>query len=140
MHFGDGFLLCRVSCYVLSIAYILFCSRIRILFYSLRSPHPGNIFVPDDGRIGLIDSGQVKQISGRARETLAKVMIALDDRESDEHPADLETISRLALELEVELNEGTPQVAPCGYDKGELSPNSPVNNLPYPRRRVAKFE
>jgi predicted unusual protein kinase regulating ubiquinone biosynthesis (AarF/ABC1/UbiB family) len=30
------------------------------------------------GRIGLIDFGQVKQISGRARETLAKVMIALE--------------------------------------------------------------
>ncbi|KAL3800570.1 hypothetical protein ACHAWO_009814 [Cyclotella atomus] len=108
-------------------------------------PHPGNIFVLDDGRIGLIDFGQVKQISGRARETLAKVMIALDDRECDENPADLETISRLALELGVELNEGTPPVAPAavamwlfdgsvdqlpgGYDKGELSPNSPVKAL-----------
>ena len=109
------------------------------------SPHPGNIFVLEDGRIGLIDFGQVKQIAGRARETLAKVMVALDDRESDENPADLETIGRLALELGVELNEGTPPVAPAavamwlfdgsvdqlpgGYDKGELSPNSPVKAL-----------
>jgi len=109
------------------------------------SPHPGNIFVLEDGRIGLIDFGQVKQIAGRARETLAKVMIALDDRESDENPNDLETIGRLALELGVELNEGTPPVAPAavamwlfdgsvetlpgGYDKGELSPNSPVKAL-----------
>jgi aarF domain-containing kinase len=101
--------------------------------------------VLEDGRIGLIDFGQVKQIAGRARETLAKVMVALDDRESDENPADLETISRLALELGVELNEGTPPVAPAavamwlfdgsvdqlpgGYDKGELSPNSPVKAL-----------
>lgn len=30
-------------------------------------PHPGNIFVLDDGSVGLIDFGQVKQISGKAR-------------------------------------------------------------------------
>lgn len=108
-------------------------------------PHPGNIFVLEDGSIGLIDFGQVKQISGRARETLAKVMVALDERESDTNPADLEIIGKLALELGVEFNddarpEGPPAVAmwlfdgsvenlPGGYDKGELSPNSPVKEL-----------
>ncbi|KAL7486250.1 hypothetical protein ACHAW6_011850 [Cyclotella cf. meneghiniana] len=108
-------------------------------------PHPGNIFVLEDGRIGLIDFGQVKQIGSRARETLAKVMIALDERESDENPSDLEKIGQLALELGVELNEGTPPEAPAavamwlfdgsvdtlpgGYEKGELSPNSPVKAL-----------
>jgi aarF domain-containing kinase len=68
-------------------------------------PHPGNLFVLEDGSIGLIDFGQVKQISGRSRETLAKVMIALDDRKSDEDLLDLEMIGNLALELGVELNE-----------------------------------
>jgi aarF domain-containing kinase len=108
-------------------------------------PHPGNIFVLKDGSIGLIDFGQVKQISGRARETLAKVMIALDDRESDTNPDDLDKIGNLALELGVELNEDAQQEAaaavamwlfdgsvdnlPGGYDKGELSPNSPVKEL-----------
>ena len=67
-------------------------------------PHPGNLFVLDDGSIGLIDFGQVKQISGRNRETLAKVMIALDERKSDDDPLDLEMIGNLALELGVELN------------------------------------
>ena len=52
---------------------------LRFLFvFIVRTP--GNIFVLDDGRIGLIDFGQVKQISGRNRETLCKVMIALDER------------------------------------------------------------
>ncbi len=108
-------------------------------------PHPGNIFVLEDGRIGLIDFGQVKQISGRERETLSKVMIALDDRVSDENPADLENIGNLALELGVELADGAPAEGPAavamwlfdgsvenlpgGYDKGELSPNSPVKAL-----------
>jgi len=108
-------------------------------------PHPGNIFVLKDGSIGLIDFGQVKQISGRARQTLAKVMIALDERQSDTNPDDLELIGNLALELGVELNEdakdeapaavamwlfdGSVETLPGGYDKGELSPNSPVKEL-----------
>lgn len=108
-------------------------------------PHPGNIFVLDDGRIGLIDFGQVKQIGGRARETLSKVMLALDERESDTNPPDLERIGNLALELGVELADDAPaegpaavamwlfdgsvETLPGGYEKGELSPNSPVKAL-----------
>jgi aarF domain-containing kinase len=107
-------------------------------------PHPGNIFVLDDGRIGLIDFGQVKQISGRNRETLAKVMIALDERE-DGNLEDMERIGNLALELGVEIKENAKHEAPAaialwlfdgsatelpgGYDMGELSPNSPVKEL-----------
>lgn len=108
-------------------------------------PHPGNIFVLNDGRIGLIDFGQVKQISGRNRETLAKVMVALADRKSDTNPDDLKKIGDLALELGVEfkpeakeeaqaavamwLFDGSVENLPGGYDKGELSPNSPVKEL-----------
>lgn len=99
----------------------------------------------EDGSIGLIDFGQVKQISGRARETLSKVMVALDDRNSDDDPNDLQKIGELALELGVEFNDdagelappavafwlfdGTVNQLPGGYDKGELSPNSPVKEL-----------
>ncbi|CAJ1945277.1 unnamed protein product [Cylindrotheca closterium] len=108
-------------------------------------PHPGNIFVLENGDIGLIDFGQVKQISGRNRETLAKVMIALDDRLSDDNPDDLKKIGDLALQLGVELNDdaqdeaaaavgmwlfdGSIKNLPGGYDNAELSPNSPVKEL-----------
>lgn len=108
-------------------------------------PHPGNIFVLENGDIGLIDFGQVKQISGRNRETLAKVMVALDDRLSDDNPEDLVKIGNLALELGVELTDdaqdeaaaavamwlfdGSTENLPGGYDQGELSPNSPVKEL-----------
>jgi len=108
-------------------------------------PHPGNIFVLENGDIGLIDFGQVKQISGRSRETLAKVMIALDERVGDDRPEDLDRIGKLALELGVTLNDdaqdeapaavamwlfdGSTKVLPGGYDLGELSPNSPVKEL-----------
>lgn len=113
--------------------------------YTIIDPHPGNIFVLENGDIGLIDFGQVKQISGRNRETLAKVMIALDERVGDDRPEDLELIGNLALELGVELNEdaqdeaaaavgmwlfdGSIEKLPGGYDTGELSPNSPVKEL-----------
>ena len=98
----------------------------------------------DDGRIGLIDFGQVKQISGRNRETLAKVMIALDERE-DGNLEDMERIGNLALELGVEIKDGAKDEAPAaialwlfdgsatelpgGYAFGELDPNSPVKEL-----------
>jgi len=107
-------------------------------------PHPGNIFVLDDGRIGLIDFGQVKQISGRNRETLAKVMVALNKLDIN-NTNDLRSIGKLALELGVKLNDDAPDDAapavaywlfdgsvdtlPGGYDMGELSPNSPVKQL-----------
>merc|ERR1712176_199893 len=103
-------------------------------------PHPGNIFILEDGRIGLIDFGQVKQISGRSRETLAKVMIALDEENPDQ-----ERVGKLALELGVTFNDdakpeapaavafwlfdGMKEILPGGYDKGELSPNSPLKEL-----------
>ncbi|KAG8458191.1 hypothetical protein KFE25_011722 [Diacronema lutheri] len=108
-------------------------------------PHAGNLFVMRDGSIGLIDFGQVKQISGRAREALAKVIVALADRRSDTDPAELELIGRLALELGVKLRpdakpegpaatamwlfDGSVDALPGGYDMGELSPNSPVKEL-----------
>ena len=108
-------------------------------------PHPGNLFVLDDGRLGLIDFGQVKQISVRSQRTLGKVMMALADRTSDTDPAELAKISELALELGVELKEGSPPEGPAavamwlfdgaldslpgGFDVGELSPNSPVKVL-----------
>lgn len=98
-----------------------------------------------DGSIGLIDFGQVKQISGRTRETLAKVIVALADRKSDTDPSELERIGRLALELGVKLRpdakaegpaatamwlfDGAVEELPGGYDQGELSPNSPVKEL-----------
>ena len=86
----------------------------------------------------------MKQISGRNRETLAKVMVALANLDVN-NTSDLRTIGDLALELGVKLNEdaddnaapavaywlfdGSVETLPGGYDKGELSPNSPVKQL-----------
>jgi len=72
-------------------------------------------------------------------------MVALDERESDTNPADLELIGNLALELGVEIADDSPpegpaavamwlfdgsvETLPGGFEKGELSPNSPVKAL-----------
>lgn len=39
-------------------------------------PHPGNILLLSDGRLGLIDYGQVKNISAQDRIKYAKLIIA----------------------------------------------------------------
>ena len=44
-------------------------------------PHPGNILLLDDGRIGLIDWGQVKRIGKDERIKIARLLIALADRD-----------------------------------------------------------
>ena len=91
-------------------------------------PHPGNIFVNRDGTIGLIDFGQVKQISRARRMTLARVMVALADARSAEDvagggggggdgsnldPTDLELIGRLAVELGVAVTPGAKAEGPA---------------------------
>ena len=44
-------------------------------------PHPGNILLLKDGRYGLIDYGQVKRINRDECVNLAKLIIALSDRD-----------------------------------------------------------
>jgi len=106
--------------------------------------HPGNIFVLDDGRIGLIDFGQVKRVNSDYREALAKVILALDER-SDVDPADLERIGNSAAAMGIELKDNVPahghaavamwlfdgsvETYPNGYDESEMSPNSPVKAM-----------
>ena len=95
--------------------------------------------------MGLIDFGQVKQIPEEEQEILAKLMIALDERQENGTPEDLEKISALAFDLGVEVNDGAKREAaaafviwlfdgsaqnlPGGYDLHELSPNSPLRDL-----------
>jgi len=44
-------------------------------------PHPGNILLLDDGRLGLIDWGQVKVLGLAERLQFAKLVVALADRD-----------------------------------------------------------
>ena len=40
-------------------------------------PHPGNVMLMDDGRLGLVDYGQVKHMDKATRVAYAKLVIAL---------------------------------------------------------------
>ncbi|GMH61085.1 hypothetical protein TrST_g378 [Triparma strigata] len=51
-------------------------------------PHPGNILLLDDGRLGLIDFGQVKALTWEDRVTLSEMIVALVE-DDDERIADI---------------------------------------------------
>ena len=105
----------------------------------------GNLFILKNGQIGLIDFGQVKQLSRDYRKTIAKIIIALDERQGDDDPKFIAEINLLLSELGVELKEGAkPEAAaavamwlfdgsveklPGGYDIAEFSANSPVKQI-----------
>jgi len=46
-------------------------------------PHPGNMFVETDGRLGLIDFGMVGMVDGEVRDHLASAVKAIIDRDVD---------------------------------------------------------
>src|SRR5207253_3893386 len=47
-------------------------------------PHPGNVFITDDDRIGLLDLGRVAQIAGNFRELLPRLLLAISEGRGDE--------------------------------------------------------
>jgi predicted unusual protein kinase regulating ubiquinone biosynthesis (AarF/ABC1/UbiB family) len=47
-------------------------------------PHPGNVFVTEDGRLALIDLGMVARLPDPMQETLLKLLLAISDGRSDE--------------------------------------------------------
>ena len=46
-------------------------------------PHPGNLMVTPEGKLGLIDFGQVKRLSPQRLEQFARLVIALNDEDRD---------------------------------------------------------
>src|SRR6185295_9858612 len=46
-------------------------------------PHPGNVFLTDDGRIALIDLGMVGHTTPQMQENLLKLLLAISDSNSD---------------------------------------------------------
>ena len=47
-------------------------------------PHPGNVFLTDDGRLALIDLGMVARISSGMQESLLKLLMAISEGKGEE--------------------------------------------------------
>lgn len=47
-------------------------------------PHPGNIFLTDDGRVALLDLGMVGHVAPNMQECLVRLLLAISDANSDE--------------------------------------------------------
>ena len=76
-------------------------------------PHPGNIMILDDGRIGLVDFGQVVRISSETRRLIAATVVALCED-------DTTTLVRLVKEGGMRTQRNDPWVlemhARLGWD------------------------
>jgi ubiquinone biosynthesis protein len=46
-------------------------------------PHPGNVFVTDDGKVALLDLGMIGRIAPRMQESLLRLMIAMSEGRGD---------------------------------------------------------
>lgn len=55
-------------------------------------PHPGNVFLTDDGRIALLDLGMVARIAPTLRDQLLKLVIAVSEGKGEEAADQIEKI------------------------------------------------
>jgi len=47
-------------------------------------PHPGNVFVTDDGRLALLDLGMVARITGNLQEKLIRLILSMSEGRAEE--------------------------------------------------------
>ena len=77
-------------------------------------PHPGNILLMPDGRLGLIDLGQFKRISDGARLTLAKLAVALAN---DDQAEAVKTMRDYGVRSKYNKSEVCYKLAAFWYDR-----------------------
>jgi predicted unusual protein kinase regulating ubiquinone biosynthesis (AarF/ABC1/UbiB family) len=61
-------------------------------------PHPGNISVTDDGRLGVLDLGMVARIPERLQDSLVKLLVAVSDGRGEE-------AARLTIAMGTQLDD-----------------------------------
>jgi ubiquinone biosynthesis protein len=67
-------------------------------------PHPGNVFVTDDGFLALIDLGMIGRISPQMQDRLLKLLLAISEGRGEE-----------AAEVAVTLGEKLPEFNEAGF-------------------------
>jgi predicted unusual protein kinase regulating ubiquinone biosynthesis (AarF/ABC1/UbiB family) len=61
-------------------------------------PHPGNVLLTPDGRLGLIDVGMVARVTPQLRDSLVRLMLALGEGQGEE-------VARIAVDLSEPLDD-----------------------------------
>eukprot|EP00158_Paraphelidium_tribonemae_P004662 Partr_v1_DN26894_c2_g1_i2_m40184 putative AarF domain containing kinase len=79
-------------------------------------PHPGNIMLLNDGRLGLIDYGQVKEITEEQRYNFGKMILAILTRDRD-HIVD--TVYALGMRTEKMDRDVAYELAVMVFDKDD---------------------
>ncbi|PYT03850.1 MAG: ABC transporter [Acidobacteria bacterium] len=67
-------------------------------------PHPGNVFLTDDGRIALIDLGMVARVSPRFQENLIQLLLSISEGHGDE-----------TAEITIKMGEPKPKFDEQGF-------------------------
>ncbi len=69
-------------------------------------PHPGNVFLTDDGRIALLDLGMVGHTVPQMQDRLLKLLLALSDGNTED-----------AAELVIHISERTDEFDPSSFKR-----------------------
>ena len=104
-------------------------------------PHPGNVFLTDDGHIALLDLGMVGHTTPRMQERLLKLLLAISEGNSDDAAGLVIRMSETTEELDqAEFRRRVGQLMAARQDQGlqqlnvgrsllELSRNAADNGL-----------
>jgi predicted unusual protein kinase regulating ubiquinone biosynthesis (AarF/ABC1/UbiB family) len=65
-------------------------------------PHPGNVFLTDDGNIALIDLGMVGRVAPTMQENLLKLLIAVSEGDNEQAADNIVGISRTSEDFDRE--------------------------------------
>ena len=82
-------------------------------------PHPGNVFLTDDGRIALLDLGMVGHTTPSMQENLLKLLIAISEGKSEEAADLMMRISQRSKEFDApEFRRRIGQLLALHYNRG----------------------
>jgi predicted unusual protein kinase regulating ubiquinone biosynthesis (AarF/ABC1/UbiB family) len=107
-------------------------------------PHPGNVFLTDDGRIALLDLGMVSRLSPSRQDQLLKMLLAVSDGNGDraaaiamqigEHRADLDEqgLRRAVQDLVATYRDAPLSELQVGRVMLEIGRTAAQHGIPHP--------
>lgn len=78
--------------------FVAYLDQIFVAGFFHADPHPGNVLVTSDGRLGLIDLGMVGHVRQQLRTALVKLLLAVDEGRGEE-------AGRILCELSTRLDD-----------------------------------